>query len=117
VAAGGADALVLVEDLGRRAEQLFEPVGAKQRRRAPQAEHLAHRLGDFDFALGGHLLLDDGHREQRRQVGRADRLQRARVQHRRHGLGQVGLDVVPELRDLAFLQQVLGRCAHRRAPG
>jgi hypothetical protein len=43
-------------------------VGAKQRRRAPQAEHLAHRLGDLDLALGADLLLDQRHRKQRRQV-------------------------------------------------
>ena len=83
VAARGAHALVLVEDLRRRLERLLEPVGAVERRRAPQPVDVAHGLRDLDPALLRDLLLDEGHGEERRQVGRADRLLRARVQHGR----------------------------------
>ncbi len=68
VRAGRRDAFVLVVDLRRRAERLLEAVRADQRRRPPQAEHLAHRLGNLDLAFGRDLLHDQRHREQRRQV-------------------------------------------------
>ena len=114
VAAGGRDAFVLVVDLGRRAQRLLQAVGADQRGRPPQLEDLAHRLGDRDLALGGHLLQDQFHREQRRQVVRAHRLQRARVQHRRRRHRQVGGDVVPVRGHLALVEQELGGRAHGR---
>ena len=41
VAAGGADALVLVVDVGRRVERLLQPAGADERRRPPDAVDLA----------------------------------------------------------------------------
>ena len=110
----GRDALVLVVDLGRRAEGLFQTVRTDQRRRPPQLEDLAHRLGDRDLTLGGHLLHDQFHREQRRQVVRTDRLHRARVQHRRRRHGQVGGDVVPVLGHLALVEQELGLGTHGR---
>ena len=39
---------------------------------------------------GRHLLLDEGHGEQRREIVRADRLTRARMQRRLQRLGQPG---------------------------
>jgi hypothetical protein len=87
-------------------------MGAVQRRRTPQAKHVAHRFGDFNFTLLADFLQDQVHGEQRRQIVRAYRLQGTRVQNRRGGLGQIGLDVVPEARHLVFVQQVLGLLAH-----
>ena len=113
VAAGGAHALVLVEDFGGRAQGFFEPVRAEQRRGAPELVDLAHGLGDLDLALGADFLQDQFHREQGRQVVRAHGLVRAGVQHGRQGLGQVGLEVVPGLGHLALLQQELGLTTHR----
>ena len=76
VAAGRADALVLVVDVGRRIERLLEAVGPVERARPVQAVGVADRLGDLDLALGRDLLADEGHREERRQVVRPDRLAR-----------------------------------------
>ena len=116
VAAGRADALVLVEDARRRIERLFEAARAEQRRRPPQLVNLAHRLGDFDPALGGHFLRDQRHREDRRQVGRSDRLLGARMQRRRQRLRQVGRDVVPGLRNAIFRQKIFNAVTHDTAP-
>ena len=74
VAAGRADALVLVVDVGRRIERLLQAVGAVQRAGPVQPIGVADRLGDLDLALAGDLLADEGHREERRQVVRPDRL-------------------------------------------
>ena len=49
VAAGRADALVLVVDPRPRAERLLEAVRAVERRRAPEAVDVAHLLGDLDL--------------------------------------------------------------------
>ena len=70
------------------------------RRRAP-------RPGMSTYRSVGHLLQDQVHREQRREVVRADRLQRARVQRRRRRRGQVGDDVVPLRRHLRLVEQDL----------
>ncbi len=117
VAARGAHALVLVEDLRRRPERLLEPSGAVERRGPPEAVDLAHGLGDLDPALLRDLLLDEGHREERREVGRPDRLLRARVEHRRQVERQVGLEVVPGLRHLGLGQDELGVVGHGSTPG
>jgi hypothetical protein len=106
VGAGGGDALVLEVDLGRRAEELLEAAGAVQRGAAPLAVDVADRLRNLNPAVGGDLLLDDGHREDGGEVLRADRLHRAGVDHRRERHGQVGRDVVPRGRDLGFGEQV-----------
>ena len=53
-----------------------------QRRRPPEPVDLAHLLGDLDLRLGGDLLLDQRHREQRRQVLGAERLLGAGVKRR-----------------------------------
>ena len=74
VAAGRADALVLVVDVGRRIERALEAMGAVQRARPIEPVGVADGLGDLDLALGRDLLADERHREQRREVVRADRL-------------------------------------------
>ena len=82
VRAGGRDALVLVEELRGRAEGLLEAMRAEQRRRAPQPVRVTHGVGDRDLRLAAHLLPDQGHREQRRQVLRTGGLAGAGVQRR-----------------------------------
>ena len=107
VAAGRAAALVLVVDVGRRAERLLEPMRPVERARPIQAIRLPDRLRDLDLALAADLLADERHREERRQVVRADRLARARVEHGRGRHGEVGDDVVPGLRDAALVEDEL----------
>ena len=92
---GRADALVLVVDARRRAEGLLELVGTVQRRGPPLAVDVEDLAGDLDVPLGGDLLQDQVHREQRLEGLRADRLVRAGVQRRGRRLGQVGDQVVP----------------------
>jgi hypothetical protein len=79
VRAGRRAALVLVVDVGRGVEFAFESMGAIQRGWPPQLVRLPDRLGDLDLRRGGHLLLDQRHREQRTEILRAGRLLRARV--------------------------------------
>ncbi len=114
VRAGRADALVLVEDPGRRVEQALQAVGPVQRARPPQPVDVEHAAGDVDVALAGDLLLDERHREQRRQVLGADRLMGTRVQRRRRGRRKVGDDVVPLRRHLRLVEHDLRR---RGLPG
>ena len=95
VRAGGADALVFVIDMGGRIESLLQTAGAKERRGTPLRIDLAHGAGNLDFALGADLLKDKRHGKQRGQIVGADGLVRAGMQGRRHGLGQVGGNVVP----------------------
>ena len=83
VRAGGRDALVLVVDVRGGVERALEAVRAVERRRAPQLVDLAHLLGDLDLGLGRDLLLDQPHREDRRQVVGAERLLGRRVKRRR----------------------------------
>ena len=108
----GAHALPLVVDVRRRAEGLFEPPGAHQRRGAPDPVDVLHLLGDVEVARLADLLQDQPHREDGRQVVGADRLPGSGVQHGRQRLRQVGLDVVPLLRHVAFVQEDLD-LAHR----
>ena len=108
----GETALVLVVDPGRGVQQLLQPVGAEQRRRPPELVDVDDLAGDVDVVLAGHLLADQLHREQRRQVVGADRLEGARVQRRRRGRGQVGDDVVPLVRDLRLVKDELGPLGH-----
>ncbi len=74
VAARRAHALVLVVDAGGRLERLLEAARAEQRRRTPLPVDVAHGPGDLDLALRRDLLLDERHREQRREVVGAERL-------------------------------------------
>ena len=108
VAAGRTDALVLVVDVGRRLERRLQAVGAIERRRPVEGIGVAHRTGDLDLALGAHFLADEGHGEERREVGGPDRLARAGVQHRGRRRRQVGRDVVPDARDARLIQHELG---------
>ena len=124
VAAGRAAALVLVVDVGGGVEDLLQPVGPEQRAGPIQAVGLADRPGDLDLALGADLLADQGHREERGEVGRADRLAGPGVEDRCRRDRQVRHDVVPGSRDLVFREQELGvpvvaaRVAHLgRSPG
>ena len=103
----GLDALVLVVDVGRRIEGALEAMGAIQRARPVEPIGVADRVRDLDLALGADLLADERHREQRRQVVRADRLVGARVERRRRRDGQVGRDVVPGPRDPRLIEDEL----------
>ena len=107
VAAGRADALVLVVDVGRRIERLLEAVGPIQRAGTVQAVRVADRFGDLDLTLARHFLADEGHREERGQVVGPDRLVRAGVERRRGRDRQVGRDVVPGARDPRFVEDEL----------
>ena len=90
VGAGRRHRLVLVVDAGRRPERLFEAPGPHERRRPPQAEDVEHLSGDVDPGLGGDLLADQRHREERGQVVGADRLAGRRVQRGSSGAGRCG---------------------------
>ena len=95
VGASRAHPLVLVEDLGRGVEGALEPAGPHQRAGPPQPQHVEDPAGDVHVALRGHLLGDEGHREQGGQIVGPGRFQGARMQGRGRGRGQVGDDVVP----------------------
>ena len=90
----------------------LETARAVERGRPPLPVDVAHRLRDLDLALGRDLLQDQRHREERREIVGADRLQRARMQHRRRRRRQVGHQVVPVLRDARFVEQVLDGVGH-----
>src|SRR5207249_10540810 len=111
VAAGRAHAFVLVVDVRRRAERLLEAARAIGRRRTPQAIDVTDLVGDLDPALLADLLLDQLHREERRQILRADRLLGAGMEHGRRRRLEVGLDVVPLGRDVLLVEDELGAIA------
>ena len=117
---GRADALVLVVDVGRGIEDLLEPVGPVERRRAVQRVRVADRVRDLDLALGADLLEDQRHREQRLEVGGPDRLVGPRVERRRRRHRQVGRDVVPGPRDPVLVEDELRAAGvadgHRAGP-
>ena len=106
VAARGAGALVLVEDLGRRAQGLLQSEGPVQRARPPQPVDLLHFLRYLDVPLLAELLLVYRCREQRRRQD--GRLLGAGMQYGRQRLRQVRLDVIPGCRYLLFTQDELG---------
>ncbi len=108
VAAGRADPLVLVVDLRGRLEVLLEAAGAEERARAPEAEDVDDLLGDVDVPLGRHLLPDQLHREDRREVAGRRRFARLRVERRVERGGQVGLDIVPPAGHLLLVEVDLG---------
>jgi hypothetical protein len=64
------------------------------------------------ITLGADLLFDDRHREQGLEVGRADRLSGAGMEHRRRRLGQVGDDVVPLGRYVLLAEEILDLIGH-----
>ena len=98
VRAGGADAFVLVVDVRGGIEGLLQAARAEERRGTPLRVDLADFAWDFDIALGADLLQDEGHGKERSEIVGADGLERAGVERRGHGPGQVGNDVVPGLR-------------------
>ena len=108
VAAGGTHALVLVVNVGRRAERLLESARAEERRRPPEAQDVPHFFRDLDPALLTDFLLDQLHREERRQVLRPDRLAGAGMKHGRERRLQIGLDVVPLRRNVLLVEEEFG---------
>src|SRR5690606_7747879 len=112
VRARRASALVLVVDARRGIEGALEVVGPEHRRRSPQRVGLADALGDLDVAGARDLLLDQRHREQRREGLGSDRLVGRRVERRQRSVGHVGRDVVPVGRDLGFTEGDLALFAH-----
>ena len=114
------DALVLVVDPGRCAERLLEPPRAEHRRRPPHPVDVLHLDRDVDEPLARDLLLDQRHREQRCEVVRPDRLERARVQRRRRRGRQVRHDVVPPGRHPVLVKKDLataGQLGHEDSSG
>ena len=112
VAAGRADAFVLVIDAGGRIQRLFQAPGTVQRRGPPLPQDVPYRFGDIDIAFAADFLLDNSHREQGGQVIRGNRLPRARMQHRRGCFGQIGDDVIPGPGQVLFVQLVLHGVGH-----
>ena len=112
VRARGRDAFVLVVDARRRLERLLETARAVERRRPPLPVDRSHLLGDRDESIGRDLLPDDRHREERREVVRADGLPGAGVEHGRRGCREIGRDVVPGLREPALVEDVLHLVGH-----
>ena len=100
-------ALVLVVDVGRRIELALEAAGAEQRRRSPAPVHVAHLVRDLDLRIGGDLLLDQAHREDRGEVVGPRRLLGCRVERRARVARKVGHQVDPVRRDLGLGQRVL----------
>lgn len=80
---------------------------AVERRRPPETVDVLNFFGDVDIALGGYLLLDERHREQRREIVRANRLPGAGMQRRRWRRWHVGHDVVPTCGHFVFVKQDL----------
>src|SRR5581483_5582253 len=114
VAAGRADAFVLEEDARPRADRLLEAARAQQGRRPPEPVELEDLLRDRDLRVLAHLLADQLHREERREIVRPDRLAGARMEHRLRRSRHVGADVVPASRKLPFLEEEPGLCPRVR---
>src|SRR5437867_4064295 len=91
-----------------RIERLLEASAAVEGRRSPQPIDLPDLLGDRDPPLLAHLLLDELHRKERRQILRSDRLAGAGMKRRGQRGLEVGLDVVPLRRDVLLVEEKLG---------
>src|SRR5439155_5581787 len=104
VGAGRAAPLILVVDPCGRLELPLQPGRPHQRGRPPEPECLLNRLRDVDIAFLGHLLLDQLHREERRQVLRTNGLLGGGMQRRAPGKRKIGLDVVPALGQLSLVE-------------
>ena len=74
VAARRAGAFVLVIDVRRRVERLLQPARAVERRGPPQPINIHHLARNIDLRLRREFLLDQFHREDRRQILRRQRL-------------------------------------------
>ncbi len=100
-----AHPLPLVVDLRRGPQGLFPASGSDERGRTPDLVDVQDLIGDLDVPLLAHLLGDEAHGEEGGQVVGADGLVGARMNHRRHGHGEVGLDVVPVPRHLSLVRE------------
>jgi len=106
---------IFVVDLHRGVENLLEIVRTAKGARTPDQVLVEDVFGNVDPPLPAHLLLDEVHRKDRRQVLRRDRFPRSRVKGRAHRFGHVRLDVVPLLRNFVIRQYDLG-CFHHLSP-
>ena len=79
VAADRAGAFVFVVNFRRCIKRFFQFNRANQRRRTPRQVFVAHFFGNADPAFLAHFLFDQFQRKNRRQILRADRLQRPRM--------------------------------------
>jgi hypothetical protein len=104
--------LVLVVDAGGCVQGLLEPPGPDERGGPPQPKDVDHLAGHVDPRLGGHLLGDQGHGEQRGQVVGPDGLACPRVQRRLERRRQVRHHVEPRLGKAVAGQGPTGR-GHR----
>src|SRR5256885_5136803 len=89
-------------------ERLLEAWGGVERRGPPQPIDIPDRLGDLDPPLLAHLLLDELHRKERRQVLGPDRLAGGGMERRGAGGAGGGPGVVPPWRGGLFPPE--GRC-------
>jgi len=112
MAAGRADALVLVVDVGGGLEGVFEAAGAIEGSGPPEAVNVEDLARDVNFGLRGEFLLDEGAREDGLEFGGSEGLKCSGVDGRRHGLLKVRQDVDPGGRDLIFGQEELGEIGH-----
>ena len=106
MASRGRHAFVLVEDLGRSPEGLFEAGGAAQGTGAPLPQDLEDFVGDVDPALGADLLLDEVHREDGGKHVGGERFAIG-SDRRGHRMWEVGRDVVPLTGHFVFVQEYL----------
>jgi len=116
VRTGRGDPFVLVVDACGGVDGLLQPARAVQRGGPPEPVHVEDLVRNVDIGVRGHFLPDELHREQRREVFRAHRLQRPRVQRRGRRSGQVLDHVVPLPRDLGLIQGDLGTFGHDGPP-
>src|SRR5439155_17941548 len=107
VAAGWADALVLVEDARLRSRSLLEPARPVEGRGTPEAVDVEDLFGNRDLRLLAHLLEDQRHREEGREVVGADRFAGARMEHGLRRVRHVGDGVVPTPGELRLIEQEL----------
>jgi hypothetical protein len=69
----------------------------------------ADLFGNLNIPFSADLLQNQRHREERSQVVGANGLACARVEYRRRGLGQIGLDIIPGAGDAILRQKILNR--------
>ena len=111
--AHGAYALVLEIDVCRRAESLFQTVGANQRRGAIVFIHVSYGFGDMDPRIHLiHLLTCQFFGKDGEQVFCAQRLLSCRVEGRKRLVNHISLDVVPLGRDFLLSQEESFLLAH-----
>ena len=102
---------------GRRIEGGLEPMRPIERARSIQRVSLANRLRDLDLAIRAHLLADEGHREERREVIRTEWAEGSRMEVGRRRDRQVGRDVVPAPGDVVLVEDELRPTRHHLGHG